>query len=597
MKQLIRSRNVSAVGKLCALILALFVLCVSAPSYAALIESNGTGKYEITGKNTWGLNHPVNGDDEVESLTIVPGASLTLDAAHSSIYGNGNMIISGGGELIGQYSLDPDDMTGGRGGTSTIYGLQSIKDITLSTLDKGVMFTFYAFPDENDHWASGSATFGHKSMSIENVKRSSNSDLSSIFYLGNLANKNISIDDGMSISITDSHFEYVSLMAALNSSVNISGGSEILIDNSILVNDSTSASSYGVGGAINNGSVTINEESAELTGVEITTNASYELHGQSRMAVKNVTIASEGEADGFLGVSAGIDTICISDRWKVESIIDSSLIEISGITFEGTGMHTLYITGGASASSYVDYEQFGGGAESKIVGASEIVISGDGAFSGISNGYVYCGGTAIGRRATSTVGSARLTFKDINADGTHGTFNGVISGQGRKAEASTVATDDYTDSVLGDSVLVLDNVKADISSNRISVKYFDEIELANNTEVKLTTFDGNVKKITVTGAWDKEVVALSFVRPVYDEITVDYSQASGVTDAYFTDDGMKFIVNGTGGTTPEEPAEPEQPSTGGGSGGGGGGCNAGFGFGGLLALAGLAVILRKNGGR
>lgn len=41
---------------------------------------------------------------------------------------------------------------------------------------------------------------------------------------------------------------------------------------------------------------------------------------------------------------------------------------------------------------------------------------------------------------------------------------------------------------------------------------------------------------------------------------------------------------------------PEQPSTDGGS-GGGGGCNAGFGFGGLLALAGLAVILRKNGGR
>ena len=116
--------------------------------------------------------------------------------------------------------------------------------------------------------------------------------------------------------------------------------------------------------------------------------------------------------------------------------------------------------------------------------------------------------------------------------------------------------------------------------------------------MKLTTLDSDVKKLTVTGAWGAEVTALEFKQPVqnFASIAIDCSAASGVTDAYFTDDGMKFIVNGTGGTTPEEPAEPEQPSTGG-SGGGGGGCNAGFGFGGLLALAGLAVILRKNGGR
>lgn len=182
---------------------------------------------------------------------------------------------------------------------------------------------------------------------------------------------------------------------------------------------------------------------------------------------------------------------------------------------------------------------------------------------------------------------------------------GVISGQGYRQEYQNndiynIVLSDYTDSVLGDSVLVLDNVKADMASDtdKVTVKYFDEIQLANNTAVKLTTLDGDVKKLTVTGAWGAEVTALEFKQPVqnFASISVDYSAASGVTDAYFTDDGMKFIVNGTGGTTPDEPTEPEQPSTGG-SGGGGGGCNAGFGFGGLLALAGLAAILRKNGGR
>lgn len=163
-----------------------------------------------------------------------------------------------------------------------------------------------------------------------------------------------------------------------------------------------------------------------------------------------------------------------------------------------------------------------------------------------------------------------------------------------------MTTSDYTDSVIGDSVIVLDNVTADMSSDedKITVKYFDEIQLANNTSVKLTTLDADVKKLTVTGAWGAEATALEFKQPVqnFASIAVDYSAASGVTDAYFTDDGMKFIVNGTGGgETPEEPTEPEQPSAGGS--GGGGGCNAGFGFGGLLAFAGLAVILRKSGKR
>lgn len=207
----------------------------------------------------------------------------------------------------------------------------------------------------------------------------------------------------------------------------------------------------------------------------------------------------------------------------------------------------------------------------------------------------------MGENASSTVGNVRLALK--NMDVTDLKWGcGEISGQGWRQEYSNdtfdnIITSDYTDSVLGDSVLVLDNVRADMSSetDKVTVRYFDEIQLANNTAVKLTTLDTDVKRITVTGAWGAEATALEFKQPVHNfaSIAVDYSAASGVTDAYFTDDGMKFIVNGTGGgETPEEPAEPEQPSTGGS--GGGGGCNAGFGFGGLLAIAGLFMVLRKE---
>ena len=100
MKKLIHSRNVFVVGKLCLLMLALSLLCPTAPSYAALIKSNGTGKYEITGNDTWGVGDPlISKDEEVYSLIINEGASLTLQwpdeyTSYANIYGNGNMEIS-----------------------------------------------------------------------------------------------------------------------------------------------------------------------------------------------------------------------------------------------------------------------------------------------------------------------------------------------------------------------------------------------------------------------------------------------------------------------------------------------------------------------
>lgn len=608
MKKLFRSRSVLVVGKLCLLMLVLSLLCPTAPSYAVLIESNGTGKYEITGNDTWGLIHPINGDEEVSSLTIIPGASLTLDVSHSNIYGNGNMIISGGGELIGQYGLDPS-VTGGRGGGSVIFGLESIRDITLSTQDKGVLFSFSAIPNENDHWAEDTITLDRKSMTVENVRRSPQSDLLPRFYIGGFANKNVSIDGGLALSITNSDFANPSLVSLTNSSFNIKGDNEISISNSTVVTDSVELEVAPEGGtSVYTGSLLVSDPySVGAGGVVLSSDLTYKASGQNRIFIKDVSV------DGFLGVFGGIHTSSMSDIAKAVSEIESAYIEISDVKFEGSQAPALYVYGGNVASTcgnHIDsisntpiFRQYHAGAEGKILGTSEIVVSGNGVFPGLANGVIYCGGIINGEGAVSTVGNAKLTLKNINSDSTY-IFNGLISGQGLKEEYpdqdfNNMITSDYTDSVLGDSVLVLDNVKADMSSDKVTVKYFDEIQIANNTAVKLTALDADMKKLTVTGEWGAEVTALEFKQPVqnFASIAVDCSAASGVTDAYFTDDGMKFIVNGTdGGETPEEPTEPEQPSTDGGS-GGGGGCNAGFSFGGLLAFAGLAVILRKNSGR
>ena len=153
---------------------------------------------------------------------------------------------------------------------------------------------------------------------------------------------------------------------------------------------------------------------------------------------------------------------------------------------------------------------------------------------------------------------------------------------------------DYTESVLGDSVLVLDNVKADISSNDVNVKYFDEIVLKNNTAVKMTTFDSDVKKVTISGTWSSangSVDAVTFNRAVENRsvirITVDAdAAASGVTKAAWSDDGMKLIVY-TSNVNPTPTPAPSDGSS------GGGGCDAGVGALAIFALAGLFIVKKS----
>ena len=605
MKKLIRGRNVSGIGKLCALLVAMFILCSGVPLHAALIESNGTGVYEVTGDDIWGV-YPPHIDGEVSSIAINEGASLTLRWGGTSpytvgmIYGNGDMTVSGGGTLIGVWE---SDVPSGDRESYGMYGVKSLNDITLSAAGNGVLWGFSSFPYDVDVWDYKTISSDRKTLTVKNVRQSSHNNMISTFMLGSFSNKEVNINGGISMELQSSDFTMASLLQAYNSSANISGGSEMLVTDSTIVSDLLTVDKYGVGGSIWTGYVTVLD--SPYTESQATSDAHYKLQGKSRVVIRDVTVASK-TTDGYLSVFAGTNVAGGSDKWKASAEIESSYAEISNVKFEGTGKHSLYVSGGGQAVAIMgdndgNLRQYLGGAENRITGASEIVISGDEVYSSLATGNVYCGGSVIGDNAISTVGSAKLTLKDMVVSDVKWD-TGVISGQGSRQEYPTNNVNNpvvsvYTDSVLGDSVLVLDNVKADMSSDtdKVTVKYFDEIQLANNTSVKLTTLDGDVKKLTVTGAWGAEVTALEFKQPVqnFASIAVDHSAASGVTDAYFTDDGMKFIVNGTGGATPEEPSDPEQPSTDG-SGGGGGGCNAGFGFGGLLALAGLAVILRKN---
>lgn len=610
MKKLIYSRNVFVVGKLCLLMLALSLLCPTAPSYAALIESNGTGKYEITGNDTWGLMGPPT-DEAISSLIIREDASLKLlwnDDYPSSpirlgiIHGNGNMDISGGGSIVGEFNMSQPEAVP----NYMIFGLNSVSDINI---DANGIFSFSKLSDSDDFYRSTqNVDIPGGSMVISNVKFTPESDIMPSYQYSNGTGLNVdrtgkvaSINGDVNISIDNSDVSSIGWGGVVATKVLLNGDSTISITDADIKSYSQTNGARGVNLYAQGGwSTSIHPTNTHKD------NSVFIQNGQSNIILKNVSLTSK--QGGWISIFAGSNATGTVDGYKASAEIASSYIEVNNITFNVSEKPIVHIVGGGQSTTYLDNDgdgtmtQFNGSAESHIKGLSEILLVDNGVFSGIANGgTVYCGGDIIGENASSTVGSAKLTLKDISSEAQ--SFSGIMSGQGAKYEytddkVGSQVLADYTDSVLGDSVLVLDNVKADMSSDtdKVTVKYFDEIQIANNTAAKLTTLDADVKRLTVTGEWGAEVTALEFKQPVqnFASIAVDYSEASGVTDAYFTDDGMKFIVNGTGGgETPEEPTEPEQPSTDGGS-GGGGGCNAGFGFGGLLAFAGLAVILRKS---
>ncbi|MDO5115271.1 MAG: hypothetical protein Q4D58_04160 [Synergistaceae bacterium] len=604
MRNVVRGHDSLSVVKVWICLLAAVALClVSSASYASIINSNGTRRYVINGDHTWGLWNIQ--DEAISSLTVNDGSSLRLFLGEAepgiycigNIYGDGNLEISGGGRLCGDYGIVGQEA---RLVSYNVYGLKSINSITLTA--SGILpglFIFQAFPYDNTN-SYRSVSLDRQILVVDNVRQSAQSDMESTFCAtGGYMNKDISINGGVSMSLNSSDFASASLGGFSNGSLNIVGDSEISVVSSTVKNYSVSKQVGGVGAVIAGGaSVSMYDSVAASTQTEILGDSKFVLKGQSRIIAKDVTVASEGTLEGYLGVNAAGPAIGTSKLWKAVSEVDSSYIEISGISFTGTGKHYLSVCGGGSAITYgggegINLVQSPGSAENKIRGASEIVIIGDAAFSGLRRGYVYCGGTVCGERASSTVGSALLIFKDIDARNIQESFSGVLSGQGWRTEYPTgdplaPVTTDYTDSVLGDSVLMLDNVKADISSSDVNVKYFDEIILKNNSSVKMTTFDSDLKKVTVSGSWSSasgSVDALTFKEEVKNRdmivVTVEADAvASGVTKAAWSDDGMRLIVY-TAGSQPPTPSD----------GGSGGGCSAGCGVLAVFAFMGIPAVI------
>lgn len=170
---------------------------------------------------------------------------------------------------------------------------------------------------------------------------------------------------------------------------------------------------------------------------------------------------------------------------------------------------------------------------------------------------------------------------------------------------------------------------SDIASKQIAVFALEimgkDLGADNISDIAIIKLDvdGNGKKLKFAGREDMVADSFKVFKALqYQSGTINPNEVYTL-QLYLANDrtiensvyGAVAIVDTRAGTeggdspltpgvddTPDDTPTPlpnpdQQPSTDGGSGGGGGGCNAGFGFGGLLALVGLAVILRKNSGR
>lgn len=264
MKKLIRGRNVSDTGKLCVLLLALLAFCPVAPLHAALIESNGTGKYEITGNDTWGLLGPPV-DEAIDSLVIRDNATLKLvwnDDYPSSpitlgyICGNGDLNINGGGTIACEYNLssNPTDRP-----AYMIFGLKSISNININA--DGV-FTFYKLSDKDEAYidATKDISMPGGSLRADNVKLTPDSNIlpmysySSAFGLNvDQSSKTTTIDGDVNITLNDSDAGNVGWGSVSATKLILNGDSLISLNNvcakngslQINVDEGNSLSVYG----------------------------------------------------------------------------------------------------------------------------------------------------------------------------------------------------------------------------------------------------------------------------------------------------------------------------------------------------------------
>lgn len=205
MKKIISSRSVLGVGKLCLLIIALAILCAVAPSYAALIESNGTGKYEITGNDTWGLMGPPT-DENISSLVVEKDATLNLVWETSAtsiklgtICGDGELAVSGGGTINGQY------LSSGVAASQSqfsVYGVSSVDDINLKAENVWGIFTFYKLALDNDAHVDDveHVSMPGGAMSVKNVRLAADANASAMYGYSHTIGQNVNVHKTVEIN-------------------------------------------------------------------------------------------------------------------------------------------------------------------------------------------------------------------------------------------------------------------------------------------------------------------------------------------------------------------------------------------------------------
>lgn len=202
------------------------------------------------------------------------------------------------------------------------------------------------------------------------------------------------------------------------------------------------------------------------------------------------------------------------------------------------------------------------GGKADVEGNTSIAIIGDAGLKALTkDAWIIAGGKLAGTGGSAAVGgNATVTFADIEK----GVFAGNITGQGILRDDNDKPYDKnegafYTTSVLGDSVLVFDNVKADFSDAKI--KEMDRVEIANGTELTLSNL-GAAKELKLTGDWAGKgtVTAVSVTTMNAHDINIDDDEANGIIDYKVTPDasGFKVVVN-CSKTEKEKPVKPNLP--------------------------------------
>ncbi|MEG1912134.1 MAG: Synerg-CTERM sorting domain-containing protein [Cloacibacillus sp.] len=278
-----------------------------------------------------------------------------------------------------------------------------------------------------------------------------------------------------------------------------------------------------------------------FAGAEVWTKGTATVLGDTNITVSN---AEMGQNNGRARLWGGHD------------------IEVEGGKGYVNGSTNITVTGGKNIK-YI----FGGGmswngktaaTESIVKGNSNITLLGNNGLAALSpDAMIFAGGRKGNESAAlATVqGDAFITFKDIN----DAAFKGHLSGQGTNGDYKI---DGYTDSVLGDSNLVFDNVSADFS--QAEIKNFDVITLTPGTQVKLGKIELTPGlTIKLTGDWAGRGTVTVLTASTEGEIfSRDETSATGITASKVSYDEATHtytLVLSCPSVTKEAPVKPTLP--------------------------------------